>query len=220
MECENSCETSRLRCLVSEFGQLSRPDGSANFCQGETVIASAVYGPSEVKIQKELDSQANLDVIYKPKVGQSGCAEKLLQHLIKNTCKSAIILTQYPRSNITIILQELQNSGSLLSCCINSACLGLINAGVSMKFLIAAVSCTVDCNGEIIVDPTLLQEKEAQAKMFFAFDSRENSTVSSYTEGIFTQQEYETCTSVCRDASKKIFIFYRNAVARKLSKTD
>lgn len=41
----------------------------------------------------------------------------------------------------------------LLACSVNAVSLALINSGIEMKFLIAAVSCMVDEEGVIIVDP-------------------------------------------------------------------
>lgn len=42
----------------------------------------------------------------------------------------------------------------MLACSINAACLALINAGVPMKFTIAAVNCMIqEGNDAIILDP-------------------------------------------------------------------
>lgn len=67
---------SKLRQLSSTLGDLSRPDGDATVSQGDTCVTSAVYGPGEVKVTKELLDKATIDVVYKPKSGLPGCAEK------------------------------------------------------------------------------------------------------------------------------------------------
>lgn len=39
---------------------------------GESVVQAAVYGPSEIKLSKELYDKAVIEVSYKPKIGVSG----------------------------------------------------------------------------------------------------------------------------------------------------
>ncbi len=43
----------KLRSLECELGLLKRADGSARLSQGNTRVLCAVYGPAEVKINKE-----------------------------------------------------------------------------------------------------------------------------------------------------------------------
>lgn len=42
-----------LRDLGCELGLLQRADGSARVSQGKTSVICAVYGPGEVKVNKE-----------------------------------------------------------------------------------------------------------------------------------------------------------------------
>lgn len=45
----------------------------------------------------------------------------------------------------------------LLSCCVNAACLALINSGISMRYTLAAVSCIINSNDEIVIDANYIQ---------------------------------------------------------------
>ena len=49
--------------------------------------------------------------------------------------------------------QVLEDDGGLWSCLVNSACLALIDSGISMRCLFAAVNVAVTNDGEVIVDP-------------------------------------------------------------------
>jgi exosome complex component RRP46 len=40
-----------------------------------------------------------------------------------------------------------------LACAVNSACLALLNSGIAMKFLVAAVSCMIDNEDKTLIDP-------------------------------------------------------------------
>ncbi|XP_072346292.1 exosome complex component RRP46-like isoform X5 [Scyliorhinus torazame] len=149
----------QLRPFCCEHSLLSRPDGSACFTQGDTTVLAAVYGPAEVKVSKEIFDKATLDVLLKPKVGLPSVAEKSKEQMIRNTCEATILTALHPRSSITIVLQVIHDSGSLLSCCLNAACMALMDAGLPMRSVFCGVTCVIDSNGEILLDPTTKIEK-------------------------------------------------------------
>ncbi|XP_035697891.1 exosome complex component RRP46-like [Branchiostoma floridae] len=212
-------ETSALlRSFECEQNLLSRPDGSANVRQGDTSVLAAVYGPGEVKMSEEIIDKATLKVIFKPKIGLPGCAEKLQERLLRNTCESVVLAVLHPRSGVNIVLQVIQDSGSLLSCCINAACMALVDSAVPMKCLVSAVTCAVMEEGRIVLDPDSKQEKESSAVLTFAFDSRENNVVTCSTKGCYTPEKYQECLSACGAASRNISSFFRQAVERRMSK--
>ena len=208
----------QLREMTSELSLLSRPDGSAMLNQGDSAILVAVYGPAEVKVMKELIDRATVEVVYKPKVGLPGCAEKLQERLVRNSCEAVILSTLHPRTSISIIVQEMQNSGSLMSCCVNASCLALLDAGVPMNSTVAAIHCIIDSKNNIILDPTLKQEKLAVASLTFAFESKDKDVVLAKGTGEFSNEQYHRCLLACQTAASDVFTMYRNAIKKKLSK--
>ncbi|XP_068731297.1 exosome complex component RRP46-like isoform X2 [Montipora capricornis] len=147
-----------------------------------------------------------------------GCAEKLIERVIRNSCEPVVLTTRHPRSSLTIVVQVVQNCGSLLSCAINAACMAMVDAGFPMKCLVCAVTCSMTESGDIHLDPTLEQEKCASAVMTFAFDSVNKNVMTSSTTGSFTFQQYDKCLEACRATAIKLFDFFRMSVERKLSK--
>lgn len=210
--------SSELRSLRCEQSLLNKTDGSASFFQGNTHVMAAAYGPAEVRSSKELIDKATLEVVFRPKVGLPGCAEKLLERVIRNSCEPVVLTSRHPRSSLTIVVQLVQDSGSLLACAINAACMAMIDAGFPMKCLVCAVSCALNESGDIQLDPSLEKEKSACAVMTFAFDSANKNVMTSSTTGSFTVQEYDRCLEACRSAATKLFDFFRLSVERKLSK--
>lgn len=208
----------QLRAMTCELGLLQRPDGSSHFNQGDMSILAAVYGPGEVQIRNQLIDRATVEVTLRPKVGLPRCAEKFQERLVRNTCETVILASLYPRSCISVVLQEMQNSGSLLACSINASCLALLDAAVPMKYMIAAVSCVIDEHGQTFLDPTLQQEAEAIATFCFAFNSTDLNTVSLTTKGSYTNEQFQSCLLLCKEASKTIFQFYTESMKRKLCK--
>ncbi|XP_045214083.1 exosome complex component RRP46-like isoform X2 [Mercenaria mercenaria] len=219
MKSTKGTEVVTLRPLTCEMGQLSRPDGSATTFQGDTCVTVSVYGPGEVRINKEQLDRATIDVVYKPKSGLPACADKAREKVIRHTCESVLLANLHPRSSINVTVQEVQDSGSFLATCVNSCCLALLDASISMKCTMAAVGCCIDFENEIILDPTKQQEERSKATMTFVFDSKDLKLLTVVAEGKYTREQFQRCLIVCKEASESVFSFFRDSVKRKLSKT-
>ncbi|KAK3090356.1 hypothetical protein FSP39_011141 [Pinctada imbricata] len=209
----------RLRQMTCQLGQMLRPDGDTTLFMGDTCATVAVYGPGEVKMNKELLDKATVEVVYRSKSGLPGCAEKMIERLICNTYQTAILTQLHPRSSVSLTIQEIQNSGSFLACCINASCLALLDASVSMKFLVAAVSCIIDNDGNIVLDPNRKQEKTARSSLTFVFDNKDKKIVTINAKGDYRIEELNRCLALCKEASVAIFDFYRESMKKKLSKS-
>ncbi|XP_076637754.1 exosome complex component Rrp46 [Colletes latitarsis] len=204
-----------LRPMNCELNQLSMPDGSAMFMQGDTAVVAGVYGPIEAKPQKMIYNKAFVDVSYVPIKGPAKVDDRMTELYIKETCEAAIITTFHPATAICISIQELDDSGGLLACTINAACLSLINAAVPMKFTVAAVSCMIeDDTGNIILDPDNVQLQDARAEFTYGFDSMKKNIICCYTAGRFTETEVSETMNKCKEASQYVFDFYRNLVKK------
>uniref|UniRef100_A0A2K5X5U9 Exosome complex component RRP46 n=1 Tax=Macaca fascicularis TaxID=9541 RepID=A0A2K5X5U9_MACFA len=228
-----------LRHFACEQNLLSRPDGSASFLQGDTSVLAGVYGPAEVKVSKEIFNKATLEVILRPKIGLPGVAEKSRERLIRNTCEAVVLGTLHPRTSITVVLQVVSDAGSLLACCLNAACMALVDAGVPMRALFCGVTCALDSDGTLVLDPTSKQEKvstwlwkgrgleakgpespqwdwlqEARAVLTFALDSVERKLLMSSTKGLYSDSELQQCLAAAQAASQHVFRFYRESLQR------
>ncbi|XP_035240170.1 exosome complex component RRP46 isoform X2 [Anguilla anguilla] len=148
-----------LREFGCEQNLLSRPDGSSSFVQGDTSVLAGVYGPAEVKISKEIYDRATMEVVIQPKVGLPGVKERAREQCVRETCEAALLSTLHPRSSLSLVLQVVHDDGSLLSCCLNAACMALMDAGLPMGCLFCGVTCAIDPEGHIVTDPTAQQEK-------------------------------------------------------------
>ncbi|XP_016364214.1 exosome complex component RRP46-like [Sinocyclocheilus rhinocerous] len=147
-----------------------------------------------------------------------GVRERAREQCVRETCEAALLLTLHPRSSVTVILQVIHDDGSLLSCCLNAACMALMDAGLPMSHLFCSVTCAISKEGQIITDPTALQEKESRALLTFAIDSVERNVLMSSTTGSFSVQELQQCIAISQKASEQIFQFYRHSVKRRYSK--
>ena len=78
---------------------------------------------------------------------------------IKCTFEPVVQANLYPRSQIDIFIQVLQQDGGLLQACINATTLALINAGIPMIDFVCAVTGGVHSTFAIL-DLTLLEESD------------------------------------------------------------
>ncbi|KAL8575777.1 hypothetical protein ACOMHN_004964 [Nucella lapillus] len=211
--------TSSLAAMSCVLGELSQADGSVSLTHGSTSVLVAVYGPVEVRISKELLDKATVEVVFKPKAGLPNCADKFREQHIRQVFESSLLVSQHPRSSITIVTQEREDEGGLLATSINAACLALLNASVSMKFLVAAATAVVDKEGTISLVP---QEKQSpadfSATLTVVFSDKDYNVVGVSSSGKFSLEQYDRCVALCREASKKVFQFYRESLEKNLSK--
>ncbi|XP_043679404.1 exosome complex component RRP46 [Vespula pensylvanica] len=205
----------KLRTMLCEMNQLSMPDGSAMLMQGDTTVVAGVYGPVESKAVKMIYDKASLEVVYCPVKGPAKIDDRMIEKYVRESCEAGIIVMLHPGSSISVNIQEIQNKGSLLACTINSACLALINSGISMKFTVAAVTCMIEKDSKkIILDPDNIQLQNAMAVFTFTYDSLKKDIISCNTMGRFTDKEFVECVDRCRQASSCVFNFYREVVRR------
>ncbi|XP_077524513.1 exosome complex component Rrp46 [Amblyomma americanum] len=214
----DSSYTGCLRRLAAKFSNLSRPDGSAILAQGETVVQAGVYGPVEVRQARELHEKATVEVFFRSKTGHQSCSDRMSEKVVRSTLETAMLTALHPRSCISLTCQEFHNDGGLLACCINAACLAVIDAAVSMKCHIAAVTAAITQAGTVVLDPNRQQEEEAKAVCTFSFESQESKLVSTHTTGQFSRDEFQKCLALCQAAAGEIFAFYQDALKRRYHK--
>nr|CAB3244003.1 exosome complex component RRP46 [Phallusia mammillata] len=209
---------------------LKSTDGSVEFSQGDTVVLVGAYGPADCKESKQDVKEAIVEVNFRPKIGIPGIAEKYLEQFVKGVCESCIQRSLHPRTTFSIIVQVIQDRGSLLSCAINGTSMALQDAGISMKFMPVAVtvalkhkeevSMETDCGTEdydVIFSPSLEEEEKAFANLTLVFDSVKSELVSTYASGPMTSFQYQQCLMSAKNVSKSIVQFFRDSVSKKLA---
>ena len=86
---------------------------------------------------------------------------------LQQTFESAILLEQYPRSQIRLFVQILQAEGSPVAAAINAATLALADAGIPMRDLV--VACTAGMLGrKPAIDLSREEEQAGGAEILLA----------------------------------------------------
>jgi exosome complex component RRP46 len=65
-------KANQLRKYSCTRNPLGRAHGSARWEQGDTVVVAAVYGPRPGTRKGENPEKASIEVVWKPKTGQTG----------------------------------------------------------------------------------------------------------------------------------------------------
>merc|ERR1719162_1816492 len=126
-------ESNQMRPPQIEMRPLSRADGSARFKLGHTAVVAAVFGPREPKSRaREVFDRATLEVIVRPRVGIPGPAERQWEGHLHRQLDHVVLHKEYPRTQITVVLQICSADGSVGAVAGTAAFLALLDAGVSM----------------------------------------------------------------------------------------
>jgi len=136
----------------SGLGGSCGADGCAIFELGGTKAVAYVYGPMEVRGGRQLQQQhdrASLSCTLSSSAFSmsvrparaGGRGDRHMQERsawIQQTFQSAILLDQFPRSQIRLHVQLLQAEGGGIAAAINAATLALVDAGIPMRDLVTA----------------------------------------------------------------------------------
>jgi ribonuclease PH len=138
----------QIRAMWCEQGIIHRADGSARMAFGETVAIAAVYGPKLLKASRVDDTSAVAVSVSISSASHSAgtIVEREMEVILRDTVAAAIVATSCPRTEVSVIIQVVHDAGSLLQCITAAVCLALLNAGLPLKYMFAALTC--GCPGE------------------------------------------------------------------------
>ncbi|EPQ54280.1 hypothetical protein GLOTRDRAFT_116838 [Gloeophyllum trabeum ATCC 11539] len=158
-----------LRDINIDLGQQGSADGSASVSHGLTQVLVSVFGPREAKMRSQtIHDRANINVevaVAPFSTGERrrrGRGDKRILEFastIKSTFEPVIQTALYPRSQIDIFVQILQQDGGVLQACINATTLALASAGIPLLDFVCAVTGGVHSTSPLL-DLTTLEEND------------------------------------------------------------
>ena len=75
-----------------------------------------------------------------------------------------------------------------MAAAINATTMALIDAGIPMKDMVAAISCVVNKDDQILLDPTAQEMESAKSVHTFAFD-KTSTMLFCESLGLFTEEQ-------------------------------
>ncbi|KAE9002465.1 hypothetical protein PR001_g18247 [Phytophthora rubi] len=216
-----------LRPFASEQGALFRADGSARMSHGSSTVLAAVYGPGQARNWRaEKTDKATLDVCFKLEKGIMTSKEKEYEQIIRETFTPVMVTDSFPRAVISIVVQVIEDNGSisfplifcacvhLLAVAINAVSLALMDAGVPMLSVVTATSCGTFQDGNLYLDPSSTEE-EAVSWVTTARSSTNDGVLTCITNGLLSEEQYFACSEACQRASESVAAFFRIVQQKK-----
>ncbi|OBZ72662.1 Exosome complex component RRP41 [Grifola frondosa] len=158
-----------LRDISIDLSQQGTADGSAIITHASPRSSSLFFGPREAKMRSQtLHDRAVLNVEMSVLPFSTGERRKRsradrrileLASTIKSTFEPVVQTNLYPRSQIDIFVQVLQQDGGLLQACINATTLALVTAGIPLLDFVCAVTGGVHSTAPML-DLTTLEEND------------------------------------------------------------
>ncbi|KAI0187403.1 hypothetical protein EV127DRAFT_146827 [Xylaria flabelliformis] len=190
------------------LSHLHKADGSATYSYAGYTVIGAVNGPIEAQKRDELPEEAIIDVVVRPAAGVGGTRERHLESLLQSTLRQIILINNFPRTLVQIILQitvapenEYVN-GKLVQANVNlpvlpallqTAVLSLLSASLPMTATLTSTSLAIisdDGRRQIVTNPTARQIEQSRSFHVLAFTSQ-NELILAESEGTFTMKEWD-----------------------------
>ncbi|KAI8873172.1 ribosomal protein S5 domain 2-like protein [Ramicandelaber brevisporus] len=229
-----------LRPLYAAQGLLYRSDGSGRFDLGRTSVLCSVNGPMEVRLRDELYNRAALEINHRPATGTPSTADRFVEHNIRHIVNGCVLSEQYPRSLVQVNLQVRCDDGCTFAAAVNSAMLALLDAGIAMRTVVAAVTCLVlgsnKGESQIVLDPTAEEIENCRrdpssggsSVHTFVFESAaaketgsidNNRIAFNESRGVYSMEQYQAAAEACRTAAERIHAFMRTAIENRIKHT-
>ena len=158
-----------LRPMTCDQGELRRAAGSARFSHADTAVLAAVFGPTGAQKRQEIVNRACIEVVYKPLSSAPGAAEKEKESVLRQLVEAAVMTHLHPRCVIQVVVQELNDDGSMLAVAINAVMVALLDAGVPLRHTFLAASVATRLDGTVLLDPTKADEEVCKSACTFTY---------------------------------------------------
>ncbi|KAF9234604.1 exoribonuclease, exosome component 4 [Melanogaster broomeanus] len=158
-----------LREITIDFSLQGSADASVIIQHGLTQVLVSVLGPREAKMRSHtIHDRANINVEVNVAAFSTGERRKRsrgdkrlleLASTIKSTFEPVVQTHLYPRSQIDIFIQVIQQDGGLLAACLNGTTLALAAAGIALFDFVCALTGGVHSTSALL-DLNTLEEND------------------------------------------------------------
>lgn len=124
---------------------------------GSTSVMCSVSGPVEVQIRDEKLDEATVEVVVRPAKGFQTTKEKLMESMLRTAFEPVILGGMMPRTLVQIVVQIIKDDGCVLAAAVNAITIALLDAGIPMKHMAAAITVMIDQENELVLDPTAIE---------------------------------------------------------------
>ena len=193
-----------LRPVFIAQGVAKNANGSAYLEVGQCRFQCSVYGPQPLRGEFDPLAKVEVSVNVEPFAGIEGADsfERTVIDFVKTSITPAIVLSEYPKSAISIAITVLSGGPSLapqLAAAVNVATLALVNAGITLHDMVTAVS-VASRDGRIYSDVDVTpQDNQLIAAYMMAKDRLVSFSLAS--QGHVNKDEMERMFTKARESA-------------------
>lgn len=212
-----------LRPIIIETGVIPNADGSAYIEMGRNRIVAGVYGPREMHPKRlSKPNKGVLRVRYHmspfsvdPRRSPAPSRRDTeISMVMGDALEPALFLERYPRSVIDVFVEIIQADGGTRCASINAAAVALVDAGIPMKDLVAAIAAG-KMDGKMVLDLGDYEDKEGEADVPVAYMPKLEEVTLLQMDGILTTKETEEAVEMAIEGCKVIYDMQREALKKK-----
>lgn len=219
--------------INAELSLLSQVDGSAKVTIDSTSVICSVTGPIEPKPRQELPTELALETIVRPAKGVPTPREKYLEDKIRAVFTPIITRHKYPRQLCQITVQILESGEDEtlflqkeLSTSINATLLALVDAGVALNDMVAALTIAVIKNEnkiDYITNPTEEELNSSNSLHTLALEIGNGSKLVKNvllleSNGQFNEEELFNVLEIGEKSALNICSQWRELIKNKIEK--
>jgi len=236
-------DSSTHRPISLDLRCLSRPDGSAKICIGNSSATASAVGPAaprsvrheEFDHEREGGGAATVTVSIRRYRSPDAASERELESWISGTLCGCVAAPR--RTAVQIGCHIGEGDGGAECAALNACVAAMVDAGVAMKYVPVAVAVGLLGGGALLLDPTLEEEQECLAVVTVVIQSSAKrcpdptddknilSTFVTYCSdkhvSIFPSPDdyVNTCVLASR-ASTVMTDLYRQAVSKRIESEE
>jgi ribonuclease PH len=255
---EDGSVSSTLRPLTCELSCLHRSDGSSLWKSGSTHVLAAVYGPIAPRIpSQEKGNEAVVSVVIKSgrhnpssastdrataatdSANSTGMLEREWEQLLTCILSACIDTKAYARTVVEVVLQVIQDDGSVLAASLHAAVAALMDAGVAMTnlpvattFLIMPYETVADDDDNtdtnnitrplVLLDPSSEEEKNLNTSVLIMVTENEDPNrilaTHSMASANLSVPIILSCAQAAAKATPAVVTFWRLAMEQRVTR--
>ena len=211
-----------IRTITHKLGVTQHADGSVYYEQGLNKILASVHGPQEPERRQAVGSDdkgtISVQVINAPFSGTDWKKRRAgdkrgveTETTIQNTFEGVVLLEQYAKSEIKVVVHVLESDGSTLCAIINAVSMALMHAGIAMQDMV--VACSVGMvKQELCLDCTQVEQGGGAAFMPVAVKARTEDILLFNLDARLSIANLEGAMEVALDGCRQLRAHLETAI--------
>mmetsp|Transcript_7200 Transcript_7200/g.10714 ORF Transcript_7200/g.10714 Transcript_7200/m.10714 type:complete len:252 (-) Transcript_7200:759-1514(-) len=219
-----------IRRLCHNFISMNS-DGGLYLEQGLNKVLVQIHGPQEARKKSSIEQSndkcnAVCRLLQAPfsgtewkkrRIGDKRIVE--MENTLNQIVNEIIILDNYPRSDIVIVITVLETDGSLLCCIVNAISLALMEAGICMVEMMVACSVGFVRGPELCLDLNRMESSSGGAFMPVVMKSRSEEVLFLQLDSRLSVKDLRSALEVATIGCKKVKKYLEEAIRERNAAT-